>query len=51
MSIPVQNALSAYERAKDQALAQQKENTQQKEAARQKESGQGTSAKNAAAEN
>ena len=51
MSIPVQNALSAYERAKAQALAQQKENTQQKEAARQKESGQGTSAKNAAAEN
>ena len=45
MSIPVQNALSAYERAKAQALAQQKE------AARQKESGQGTSAKNAAAEN
>ena len=43
MSIPVQNALSAYERAKAQALAQQKE------AARQKESGQGTSAaKNAA---
>ena len=37
MSIPVQNALSAYERAKAQALAQQKE------AARQKESGQGTS--------
>ena len=52
MSIPVQNALSAYERAKAQALAQQKETTQQKEAARQKESGQGTSAaKNAAAEN
>ena len=49
MSIPVQNALSAYERAKAQALAQQKETTQQKEAARQKESGQGTSAaKNAA---
>lgn len=45
MSIPVQNALSAYERAKAQALAQQKET------ARQKESGQGTSAKNAAAEN
>ena len=46
MSIPVQNALSAYERAKAQALAQQKE------AARQKESGQGTSAaKKAAAEN
>ena len=45
MSIPVQNALSAYERANAQALAQQKE------AARQKESGQGTSAKNAAAEN
>ena len=45
MSIPVQNALSAYERAKAQALAQQKE------AAQQKESGQGTSAKNAAAEN
>ncbi|WP_246824246.1 CPBP family glutamic-type intramembrane protease [Rothia sp. HMSC065G12] len=45
MSIPVQNALSAYERAKAQALAQQKE------AARQKESGQGTSvAKNAAAD-
>lgn len=42
MSIPVQNALSAYERAKAQALAQQKE------AARQKESGQGASAKNAA---
>ena len=38
MSIPVQNALSAYERAKAQALAQQKE------AAQQKESGQGTSA-------
>lgn len=38
MSIPVQNALSAYERAKAQALAQQKET------ARQKESGQGTSA-------
>lgn len=52
MSIPVQNALSAYERAKAQALAQQKETTQQKEAARQKESGQGTSAaKKAAAEN
>lgn len=51
MSIPVQNALLAYERAKAQALAQQKETTQQKEAARQKESGQGTSAKNAAAEN
>lgn len=51
MSIPVQNALSAYERAKAQALAQQKETTQQKESARQKESGQGTSAKNAAAEN
>ena len=51
MSIPVQNALSAYERAKAQALAQQKETTQQKEAARQKESGQGTSAaKNAAAD-
>ena len=45
MSIPVQNALSAYERAKAQALAQQKES------ARQKESGQGASAKNAAAEN
>ena len=45
MSIPVQNALSAYERAKAQALAQQKE------AARQKESGQGTSvAKKAAAD-
>ena len=44
MSIPVQNALSAYERAKAQALAQQKE------AARQKESEQGTSAKNAAAD-
>ena len=44
MSIPVQNALSAYERAKAQALAQQEE------AARQKESGQGTSAKNAAAD-
>ena len=29
MSIPVQNALSAYERAKAQALAQQKETTQQ----------------------
>jgi len=42
MSIPVQNALSAYERAKAQALAQQKET------ARQKESGQATSAKNAA---
>ena len=51
MSIPVQNALSAYECAKAQALAQQKETTQQKEAARQKESGQGTSAKNAVAEN
>ena len=50
MSIPVQNALSAYERAKAQALAQQKETTQQKEAARQKESGQGASAKNAAAD-
>ena len=51
MSIPVQNALSAYERAKAQALAQQKETTQQKEAAQQKESGQGTSAaKNAAAD-
>lgn len=45
MSIPVQNALSAYERAKAQALAQQKET------ARQKESGQGTSAKNAVAKN
>ena len=45
MSIPVQNALSAYERAKAQSLAQQKET------ARQKESGQGTSAKNAVAEN
>lgn len=45
MSIPVQNALSAYERAKAQALAQQKE------AAKQKESGQGTSvAKKAAAD-
>ena len=44
MSIPVQNALSAYERAKAQALAQQKE------AAQQKESGQGASAKNAAAD-
>ncbi|WP_456029804.1 CPBP family glutamic-type intramembrane protease, partial [Rothia dentocariosa] len=44
MSIPVQNALSAYERAKAQALAQQKE------AARQKESGRGASAKNAAAD-
>lgn len=44
MSIPVQNALSAYERAKAQALAQQKE------AARQKESEQGASAKNAAAD-
>ena len=43
MSIPVQNALSAYERAKAQALAQQKE------AARQKESGQGTSAAKKAA--
>ena len=42
MSIPVQNALSAYERAKAQALAQQKE------AARQKESRQGAPAKNAA---
>ena len=51
MSIPVQNALSAYERAKAQALAQQKETTQQKEAVRQKESGQGASAKNAVAEN
>lgn len=50
MSIPVQNALSAYERAKAQALAQRKETTQQKEAARQKESGQGASAKNAAAD-
>ena len=50
MSIPVQNALSAYERAKAQALAQQKENIQQKETARQKESGQGASAKNAAAD-
>ena len=50
MSIPVQNALSAYERAKAQALDQQKETTQQKEAARQKESGQGASAKNAAAD-
>ncbi|WP_239653082.1 type II CAAX prenyl endopeptidase Rce1 family protein [Rothia dentocariosa] len=50
MSIPVQNALSAYERAKAQALAQQKETTQQKEAARQKESGQGASAKNAVAD-
>jgi len=50
MSIPVQNALSAYERAKAQALAQQKETTQQKEAARQKESGQGASAKNATAD-
>jgi CAAX amino protease len=49
MSIPVQNALSAYERAKAQALAQQKETTQQKEAARQKESGQGTSAAKKAA--
>ena len=44
MSIPVQNALSAYERAKAQALAQQKE------AARQKESRQGAPAKNAAAD-
>lgn len=44
MSIPVQNALSAYERAKAQALAQQKE------AAQQKESGQGTSAKNTVAD-
>lgn len=44
MSIPVQNALSAYERAKAQALAQQKET------ARQKESGQGAPAKNAAAD-
>ena len=43
MSIPVQNALSAYERAKAQALAQQKE------AARQKESRQGTSAAKKAA--
>ena len=43
MSIPVQNALSAYERAKAQALAQQKE------AAQQKESGQGTSAAKKAA--
>ena len=43
MSIPVQNALSAYERAKAQALAQQKK------AARQKESGQGTSAAKKAA--
>ena len=51
MSIPVQNALSAYERAKAQALAQQKETIQQKETVRQKESGQGTSAKNAVAEN
>ena len=50
MSIPVQNALSAYERAKAQALAQQKETIQQKETARQKESGQGTSAKNAVAD-
>ena len=50
MSIPVQNALSAYERAKAQALAQQKETTQQKEAARQKESRQGAPAKNAAAD-
>lgn len=49
MSIPVQNALSAYERAKAQALAQQKETTQQKEAARQKESGQSTSAAKKAA--
>ncbi len=49
MSIPVQNALSAYERAKAQALAQQKETTQQKEAAQQKESGQGTSAAKKAA--
>ena len=49
MSIPVQNALSAYERAKAQALDQQKETTQQKEAARQKESGQGTSAAKKAA--
>lgn len=49
MSIPVQNALSAYERAKAQALAQQKENIQQKETARQKESGQGTSAAKKAA--
>ena len=48
MSIPVQNALSAYERAKAQVLAQQKETTQQKEAARQKESRQGAPAKNAA---
>ena len=43
MSIPVQNALSAYERAKAQALAQQKET------ARQKESGQSTSAAKKAA--
>lgn len=43
MSIPVQNALSAYERAKAQALAQQKE------AARQKESGQSTTAAKKAA--
>lgn len=43
MSIPVQNALSAYERAKAQALAQQKE------AAQQKESRQGTSAAKKAA--
>ena len=50
MSIPVQNALSAYERAKAQALAQQKETIQQKETARQKESGQGASAKNATAD-
>lgn len=49
MSIPVQNALSAYERAKAQALAQQKETTQQKETARQKESGQGASAAKKAA--
>lgn len=49
MSIPVQNALSAYERAKAQALAQQKETTQQKEAARQKESGQSTTAAKKAA--
>ena len=49
MSIPVQNALSAYERAKAQALAQQKETIQQKETARQKESGQGASAAKKAA--
>ena len=41
--------MSAYERAKAQALAQQKETTQQKEAARQKESGQGASAAKKAA--